>query len=250
MLLRRLLRELEGEFQHAVDADAGENRFLHDDLALGAGKRPPADRRILAFGVLAHDPEVDVAGLAVRQRRRHARHQPDRAQVDVLVELATEQDQRAPQRDVIRDLRRPADRAEEDRVVLADLLLPVLRHHALVLGVVVVGGEVEPVLPHLEAELLRDRLERAHAFRHDLLADAVARNDGDTIDAIGRHGTFPWTLPGWGPRPGTAARDAPTLTRMARGRKSGPQARSGIWRRTAPAWPFACSQPQPGRCGG
>ena len=161
--------------------------------------RPPIDE-YSPFGVLAHHPEVDVARLAVRERRRHARHQPHRAQVDVLVELATEQDQRAPQRDVIRDLRRPADRAEEDRVVLADLLLPVLRHHAFVLGVVVVGGEVEPVLPHLEAELLRHRLERAHALRHDLLADAVARNDGDTIDAIGRHRTFPWTLPGVGDR--------------------------------------------------
>ena len=191
VLLRRLLRQLERELQHAVDADAGEDGLLHDDLALGAGKCAPADRRILAFGVLAHDPEVDVARLAARERRRHARHQPHRAQIDVLVELAPEQDQRAPQRDVVRHLRRPADRAEEDRVMLADLLLPVLRHHAVVLGVVVVGGEIEPVLPHLEAELLRHRFQRAHAFRHDLLADAVARNDGDAVDAIGAHKVLP-----------------------------------------------------------
>src|SRR6185436_5480874 len=67
----------------------------------------------------------------------------------------------------------------------ADLLLPVLRHHAFVLGVIVIRGKVEPVLPHLEAELLAHRLDRAHALGHDLLADAVARNDGDTIDAVG-----------------------------------------------------------------
>ena len=130
MLLRRLAGELEGEFQHAVDADAGQDGLLHDDFAVGAGKGAAADRRIFALGVLAHDPEIDVARLAVGERRRHARHQPHRTQVDVLIELAAEQDQRSPQRDVIRHLRRPADRAEEDRVVLADLLLPVLRHHA------------------------------------------------------------------------------------------------------------------------
>ena len=166
----------------------GHHRLLHDDLALGAGEHAPADRRILALGVLAHDPEIDVAGLAAGERRRHARHQAHRPQVDVLVELAAEQDQRSPQRDVIRHLGRPADRAEEDRVVPADLVLPVLRHHAAVLGVIVAGGEIEPVLPQLEAEPLGGRLEHAHAFGHDLLADAVAGDDGDAINAIGGHG--------------------------------------------------------------
>src|SRR6185369_11657060 len=56
--------------------------------------------------------------------RRHARHQPHGPQVDVLVELAPEFDQRAPQRDVVRDFRRPADGGEIDRIVLADLVLP------------------------------------------------------------------------------------------------------------------------------
>ena len=65
-----LVGELEGELQHAVDADAGHDRFLHHDLALGAGEHAAADRGILALGVLAHDPEVDVAGLAVRRAGR------------------------------------------------------------------------------------------------------------------------------------------------------------------------------------
>ena len=95
--------------------------------------------------------------------------------------------QRAPQRDVVGNFRRPADGAEEDRVVAADLLLPVVRHHALVLGVVVVGGEVEMIVAQLEAEFLRRRLEHAQALRHHLLADAVAGNDGDPVDAIGGH---------------------------------------------------------------
>jgi len=141
---------------------AGQDGLLHHDFAVGAGKRPPADRRIFAFGVLAHDPEIDVAGLPIRERRRHARHQPDGTQIDVLVELAAEQNERAPQRDVVRHLGGPADRAEEDRVVLADLVLPVLRHHALMLFVVVAGREVEVVQAQFEAEFLR-RPPRARA---------------------------------------------------------------------------------------
>ena len=164
-----------------------QHRLLHHDLALGARKHAAADRRVFALGVLAHHPEVDVAGLAAGQRRRHAGHQPHRAQIDVLVELAAEQDERAPQRDVIRHLGRPADRAEEDRVVLADLLLPVVRHHLAVLFVVVAGGEIEIVAAQLEAEFLRRGLQHAHALRHDLLADAVARDDGDAMDAVGGH---------------------------------------------------------------
>ncbi len=74
------------------------------------GNIAAADRRILALGVLAHDVEVDVAGLAAGERRRHARHQPHRAQVDVLVELAAELEQRAPQRDVVGHRRRASRR--------------------------------------------------------------------------------------------------------------------------------------------
>ena len=153
----------------------------------GAGEHLAADRGIFALGVLAHHPEVDVAGLSVGERRRHAGHQPHRAQIDVLIELAAEQDERAPQRDVVGNFRRPADRAEIDRVVLADLFLPVVRHHFLMLLVVVVGGEIEIVVAQFEAEFLGRGFQHAHALRHDLLADAVARNDGDAIDAVGGH---------------------------------------------------------------
>ena len=69
----------------------------------------------------------------------------------------------------------------------ADLRLPVLRHHALVLGEVIVGGEIEIVLPQLETEFFGRSFEHAHAFGNDFLADAVAGNDGDVVDAIGGH---------------------------------------------------------------
>ena len=68
---------------------------------------------------------------------------------------------------------------------LADLLLPVLRHHALMLFVIIVGGEIEIVVAQFEAEFLGRGFEHPHALRHRLLADAVARNDGDAIDAVG-----------------------------------------------------------------
>ena len=103
MLLRRLARELEGEAQDAVDADARQDRLLHDELALGAGEHAAADGGVLALVVLAHDPEVDVAGLAAGERGRHAGHQPHRPQVHVLVELAAERDEQAPERDVVGD---------------------------------------------------------------------------------------------------------------------------------------------------
>ena len=72
MLLRRLAGKLEGEFEHPVDADAREHRFLHHYLTLGAGEDSAADGGIFAFGVFAHDPEVDIAGLSVGERCGHA----------------------------------------------------------------------------------------------------------------------------------------------------------------------------------
>src|SRR5215471_2860288 len=82
-------RELEGELQDSIDALAREYRFLEHDLALRALEHPAADRGVLAFRVFAHDDEIDVAGLAVRQGTRNAWHQPTRPQIHVLIEAAT-----------------------------------------------------------------------------------------------------------------------------------------------------------------
>src|SRR5207244_4841053 len=112
-----LARQLEGEAKDPVDALAREHRLLEHDLALGAFEHATADRRVLAFGVLAHDDEVDVARLAVGERARDSRHQAARAQVHVLIEAATPLYQRTPERNVIGDARGPAYRAEEHRIV-------------------------------------------------------------------------------------------------------------------------------------
>jgi hypothetical protein len=178
------LCQLEGELEHPVDAVTAHDRLLDNDLALGVREHAAADRGILAFRVLANDPEVDVAGLAARKRAGDTRHETDRAQVDVLIELAPEQDQRPPQGDVIRHDVRPADRAEVNGVVPADLVLPVLRHHAAVLGVVVAGSEVEPVLLQVETVLPARLLQDADALRHHLLADAVPGDHRNAVRAV------------------------------------------------------------------
>ena len=192
MLLRARLREIEREFQDAVDADARHHGLLGDELTVGVREHAPADGGILTFGVFAHHPEIDIAGLAVGERRRHAGHQSHRAQIDILVELAPEFDERAPQGDVIRDFRRPADRTEIDRIVLADFRLPVLRHHLAVLFVIVPGSEVEMIEMNRHAVLFRSRLEHAQPLRDHFLADAVTGNDRNPILLLGAaHRGFP-----------------------------------------------------------
>src|SRR3984893_13594018 len=181
VLLGPRLRQFERELQDAIDADPGHHGLLRDEFAVGIGKHPPADRGIFAFGVFAHHPEIDIAGFSVGQRRRHARHQPHRPEIDVLVELPAKLYQRTPQGNVIRDLRRPADRAEIDRVVLADFRLPVLRHHLAVLFVIIPGREIEMVEMQADAMLPCGLLQHAQSFRHHFLADAVTGNDRDPV---------------------------------------------------------------------
>ena len=192
-----LARQLEGVAHDAVDAGSRHDGFLHHELAIGAGKHPPAHRGILALGVLAHDDVVDVAALAARERRGHARHQPDRADIRVLVEFPPHGDQGTPQRDMVGDLVRPADGAEEHRVVAADAVLPVLGHHPAVRCIVVVRGEIELVGLDPEAVPPGRRFEDPQSLGHDLLADAVPRDHGETVHPVGPgsivgHARLPW----------------------------------------------------------
>ena len=76
----------------------------------------------------------------------------------------------------------PAYGSEEDGVVVAYLLLPVVRHHLSVFQVVVAGGEVELVELEFKAELFGGGFEDADAFGDDLFADSVA---GDYCDLMG-----------------------------------------------------------------
>ena len=184
-MLRPARGQLEREFQDAVHAVPGHHRFLNDDLAVGALEHAATDGRILALGVLANDHAVDVAGRKARQRGSHAGHQAARPQVHVLVELAAKLQQGAPQRHMVRYARRPADRAEENRIVTTDPITPVGRHHRAVLFVVVAAGEVEVIQLQTDVETPRSRIERPQAFGHDFAPDAVAGDHGDPV--CGRH---------------------------------------------------------------
>src|SRR5690606_11917345 len=143
-------RELESVTQYTVHAMARHHGFLDHDLARCAGVHAPAHAAVLALGVLAHDDHVDLAGLTRRAIAADHRcgdpgHEARGAQVDVLIELAAEHEQRAPQRDVIGHLVGPAHGAEVDGVVAADLLLPVVGQHLPVLFEVIAAAEVEMI---------------------------------------------------------------------------------------------------------
>ena len=117
--------------------------------------------------------------LLVRERARHAGHQPHRPQVDVLLEAAADRDQQAPQRHVVGHAGEP-DRAEVDGVVVANPVEAVLRHHAAGLLVVFAApGELVPL--ELDAEPAASGLQHADALGHDFLADAVSRDGRDRV---------------------------------------------------------------------
>ena len=60
MFARARAGKVEGVFQDAVDAAAGEDGLLDHRLVVGTGIEPAADLTILALIVLAHDDEVDI----------------------------------------------------------------------------------------------------------------------------------------------------------------------------------------------
>ncbi len=87
---------------------------------------------------------------------------------------------------------RPAYGSEEDGVVVADLILPVVRQHLVVFQVVVAGCEVKLIELKFEAVLFCGGFEDSHAFGDDFPADSVAGDYCDFVAAFGlirmRHG--------------------------------------------------------------
>jgi hypothetical protein len=188
VLLRAFLRQFEREFQDPVDAMAAHHGLLDHDLALGVGKHPAADARILAFGVFAHDVKVDVAGLAIGQRTLDAGHQPHRAQVHVLVERPAKLQQRPPQRHMVGNLRRPAHGAEVNRVVAGQRVEPVVRQHLAVALVVGVAREIEVIPLEVDAEAPRGGIHDTDALGHHFRSDSVSGNDSDLVLTHGWEG--------------------------------------------------------------
>src|SRR5258705_6903234 len=121
----QLPREVERVAQDPIDAAARESRDLQHHLVL-AFADATADLRVLTLRVLAHHP---VIRFALAERPDDTRQQAYRTEIHVLVELAADRYEHSPEGDVIGHTGE-ADRAEQDRVMPAQLGDPVLGHHS------------------------------------------------------------------------------------------------------------------------
>jgi hypothetical protein len=68
--------------------------------------------------------------------------------------------------------------------VVANLFLPVVRQHFVVLQVVLARGEVELVELEREAVLFGGGFKNPYAFGDNFLADSVAGDHGDSVAAF------------------------------------------------------------------
>ena len=130
------LRVLERVADDAVHALVGVDLFLDRDLVVGAGLEAAADADVHAFGVLAEHDEVDVVAAAILERAQAIVEQPHRAVVDVEIELEAGAEQDVARVAVVGDAR-IAERADEDRVELAQQLVAVGRQRLAGLQVVI-----------------------------------------------------------------------------------------------------------------
>ena len=183
-LLTARLGLLEGVADHALDADGGVQGDLGGDLEGGAGAHGAAVADVGALGALAHDEEVDLARLG--QRGGDAREQAGGAQVHEVVEAEAELQQQAPLEHAGGDAG-VADGAEQDRVVLGQGG-HVLVGEGLARAVPAPRPEVEGGRLDGDAGGLEGGAQGAQPLGDDLLADAVALDDGQAQGARGGGG--------------------------------------------------------------
>ena len=179
------LRELERMADDAVHALVGVDLFLDRDFVVGAGLEAAADADVDAFGVLAEHDEVDVLPAAILERAQAIVEQPHRAVVHVEIELEAGAEQDVARVAVVGDAR-IAERADEDRVELAQHLVAVGRQRLAGLQIVI-GAPRQVLEIEAAAEDLADGLQHLDGFRGDVLADAVAGDD--------RNSHFFWPKP-------------------------------------------------------
>ena len=141
----------------------------------GAAAHHAARPGVRALGALADDHHVDELGRALRQRRRHARVEPDRPQVDVVVELEP-QPQQQPALEHPARHGRVADRAEQDHVVRPDLLEHRVGER---LPGAVPAPRAQVVVGRVEGDVRRRRPQHLQRLGRHLGADAVAADDGE-----------------------------------------------------------------------
>ena len=141
-------------------------------------KRPPT-LDIHAFGVLAEHDEVDVLPAAILERAQAIVEQAHRPVVHIEIELEARAEKDVAGVTVVGDAR-IAERADEDRVELAQHLVAVGGQRLAGLQVVI-GAPRQMLEIEAAAERLADRLQDLDRFRRDVLADPVAGDDRNTI---------------------------------------------------------------------
>ena len=163
----------------AVTTAAREDGLLHGKFIFRAGIEPPADIGVFALVILAHDDKIDLARSKILYRGLDPRKQAHRPDVGVLLELAANRNQQAPQRDVIGHAR-VAYRAQKNRIEGPKLLQSVFRHHAAGFQIAL-ATPVELFPGERKTEAARRGLGDANAFRHYFLANAIAGNGSDFV---------------------------------------------------------------------
>ena len=177
-LLAVLLGPGERGADDALDALAGVDFFAGGDLVEGALLEEAALRRVLPFGVLAEDDEVDLLAALALERREPIVEQRAGAEVDVEVEPEAQAQQDLAGVGVVLDAG-VADGAEEDGVVVAaeGVERPLGQGHA---GVeVALGAVVEAVPAQAQGVLAVDVLQQPQALLGDLDACPITRDDRD-----------------------------------------------------------------------
>ena len=172
-----LAGELERVADAALAAAAGVDGHLRGHFVRRALVHEAAGAAVQVLGVLADDDEVDVGRAFVLERRLDAGEQFHRPQVDVLVEAEAEVEQQLALQDAGGDVGM-ADRAEQDRVELAQLVEAVGRQRFARFEIAV-AAPVEVREVELEVFQLGDGLQNFHAFGGDFRPGAVAADDGD-----------------------------------------------------------------------
>ncbi len=172
--------QFEGEAHDPRDAVPGEHGDFGADFFRLAAMGAPADAGIFALAVLAHDHPVEITRPDIGERTGQAREDARRPDIGILVEALADLQAQPPERYVVGN-RGIADRAEKDGVEFAKSVEAVVGHHPAGLAIVVgAPGKVGRHDPEI-AGPPRQRLEHPQPGRHDLGADAVARNGGNPV---------------------------------------------------------------------
>ena len=121
LVTRSLVAALERVADDALDAERGVQALLGRHLVRRAPAQDAAGAGVRTLGPFAHHDHVDVGRGLAGQRRLDTGVEPNRPQVDVVVELEPQPQQQTTLEDAARH-GGVAHRAEQDRVVPADLL--------------------------------------------------------------------------------------------------------------------------------